>query len=207
MNKIHIVILVIACSLGTRAKANSIDINYSFVGAQAGLPVVSGTTVTIDDVGAGSILSGNPSLNAIWNPVTWSDHSIIDLTTGRLNGTVSLKFADGDTLSGTLFEDVSKVLATNTGPIRGMLTFTGGTGDFADASGSVSGGGIIETNGWSISGSGTLNAAAIPEPASGPLLLGGLILIIGALRKSKVTSSPKDGLSPATQPCVLSGGK
>jgi hypothetical protein len=189
MNKIHIVILMIACSLGTRAKANTLDITYSFVGAQAGTPVVSGTTVTIDDVGTGSILSGNPSLNAIWNPVTWSDHSTIDLTTGQLNGTVSLKFADGNTLSGNLFEDVSAVLATNTGPITGILTFTGGTGEFAGATGSVSGAGLIETNGWTISGDGTLNAPAVPEPASGPLLLGGLTIIISALRKSKVKIS------------------
>jgi hypothetical protein len=190
MNKIHIVILVIACSLGTRANANTIDITYSFVGAPAGPPVVSGATVTTDSVATGSILSGNPSLNAIWNPVTWSDHSVIDLTTGLLNGIFSMTFSDGNTLSGTVLEDVSKVLATNTGPLIGILTFTGGNGEFADASGSVSGGGLIETHGWTISGSGTLNAPAIPEPASAPLLLGGLALIIGALRKSKVKSSP-----------------
>jgi hypothetical protein len=189
MNKMHIVILVITCSLVTRAKANTIDITYNFFGAPAGPPVVSGTTVTIDDVATGSILSGDTSLNAIWNPVMWSDHSVIDLTTGLLNGIFSMKFADGNTLSGTLLEDVSKVLATNTGPLTGILTFTAGPGEFADASGSVSGGGMIETNGWTISGSGTLNAPAIPEPASGPLLLGGLALIIGALRKSKVKSS------------------
>ena len=190
MNKMHIVILVITASLVTSAKANTIDITYSFGGAPAGPPVVSGTTVTIDNVATGSILSGDPGLNASWNPVTWSDHSVIDLTTGLLNGIFSLKFADGNTLSGTVFEDVSKVIATNTGPLTGVLTFTGGTGEFADASGSASGGGLIETNGWTISGSGTLNAPAIPEPASGPLLLGGLALIIGALRKSKVKSSP-----------------
>jgi hypothetical protein len=189
MNKMHIVILAIACCLVTRAKANTIDVTYSFVGAQTAPPVVSGTTVTIDDGATGSILSGDTNLNAIWNPVTWSDHSVIDLTTGLLNGIFSMKFADGNTLSGTVFEDVSKVLATNTGPVTGILTFTGGTGEFADASGSVSGGGMIETNGWTISGSGTLDAPAIPEPASGPLLLSGLALIIGALRKSKVKST------------------
>jgi hypothetical protein len=189
MKKIHIVILVITCSLVTRAKANTIDITYSLVGAQAGPPVVSGTTVTVDDVATGSILSGDTNLNAIWNPVTWSDHSVIDLTTGLLNGIFSMKFADGNALSGTVFEDVSKVLATNTGPITGTLTFTAGTGEFTDASGSVAGGGLIENNGWTISGSGTLNAPAIPEPASGPLLLCGLALISSALRKSKVKST------------------
>jgi hypothetical protein len=43
-------------------------------------------------------------------------------------------------LSGNLFENDSAVLATNTGPFTQTLTFTGETGEFAGATGSVSGG-------------------------------------------------------------------
>jgi hypothetical protein len=186
MNKIHIAISVIACSLGIQAKANTIAITYNFAGAPTGPPVMSGTTLILDGFATGSILSGNSSLDTIWNPVTYNDHSVIDLTTGRLNGTFSMAFADGNTLSGNLFEDVSQIVATGgVGPFTQLFTFTGGTGEFAGATGSISAAAVGGADGGFItSGSGTINAPAIPEPASAPLLLGGLAAILGALRRS-----------------------
>lgn len=89
-----------------------------------------------------------------------------------------MTFANGDTLFGGLFENDSAVLATNTGPFTQTLTFKGGTGDFAGATGSVSGGGLIGTTGFTTSGSGTLDAPAVPEPASTALLLSGLAFLI-----------------------------
>ncbi|MGI8988317.1 MAG: hypothetical protein ACR2I2_01885 [Bryobacteraceae bacterium] len=47
MNKVHIVILAMACGMGTQAKAATIAITYSFAGAPTGPPVISGTTATI----------------------------------------------------------------------------------------------------------------------------------------------------------------
>lgn len=132
--------LGIACTLAIPAQANSIAITYSFTGASIAPPVLSGTTLILDNFATGSILSGDPALNAIWNPVTFQDHCVVDLTTGLLNGTISFVFADGAILFGNEFEDVSAVLATNTGPFTQTLTFTGGTGEFAGATGSVSGG-------------------------------------------------------------------
>ena len=73
---------------------------------------MSGTTLILDGLFTGSILSGIPALNAAWNPVTYTDHSVADLTTGLLNGTFNIKFANGDMLSGNLFEDVSAVIST-----------------------------------------------------------------------------------------------
>lgn len=189
MNKIQISILTIACSLGIQANAATIAVTYSLAGALTGPPVVSGTTLTIDEVATGSIVSGNPALNAIWNPVTDNVHSVVDLTKGLANGTVSLKFADGNTLFGKEFADVSKVNAMGGGPSTETFTFIGGTGEFAGATGSLSGAGVGTANGFTESGSGTINAPAVPEPASAALLLGGLALILGALRRSKVKSS------------------
>jgi hypothetical protein len=142
---------------------------------------VSGTTLILDGLFTGTVLSGNPALNAVWNPVTYSDHSVADVTTGLLNGTFSMAFANGDRLSGNLFEDVSAVVATGgVGPFTQIFTFTGGTGEFAGATGSASGGGIATSNVTTVSGGGTLTTAGVgaPEPASVALILGGLVVIV-----------------------------
>lgn len=166
--------LGILCILAIPAQADSIAINYSLTGGPIAPPVVSGTTLTLDGLFTGSILSGDPGLNTSWNPVTYSDHSVIDVTTGLLNGTFTVMFANGDTLLGNVFEDVSAVVATGAGPFTQTLTFTGGTGEFAGATGSTSGAGVA---GGTVSGSGVLNAPAIPEPASVALVLGGLAVL------------------------------
>ena len=185
LSTVSVCTVAIACGMGIRANAATIPITYSFAGGLTAPPVFTATTVTLDARATGSFLSGNLSLNAIWNPATVSDHSVVDLTTGLLNGTFSMKFADGNTLSGKLFEDTSKLDANGVGPFTQMLTFTGGTGEFAGATGSTSGAGVGTANGSTASGSGTLNAPAIPEPASAALLLGGLAVILVARRHSK----------------------
>jgi hypothetical protein len=178
-------VVAIACSMGVRATANVIPISYSFTGGPTAPPVMEGMTLIIEGFQSGSILSPDPGLNAIWNPVTYTDHSVVDLTTGLLNGTVIMTFADGNMLFGNLFEDVTQVVAMGgTGPFTQMLTFTGGTGEFAGAAGSVSGVGVAGNPGTS-SGSGTLNVPAIPEPASAALFLGGMAVMLVALRQSK----------------------
>ncbi|MEO8127831.1 MAG: hypothetical protein ABI822_12105 [Bryobacteraceae bacterium] len=149
---------------------------------------MSGTTLLLDGLFTGSILSGNAALNTVWNPVTYTDQSVASLITGLLNGTFSITFANGDMLSGDLFEDVSALIATGgTGPFTQTLTFTGGTGAFAGASGSASGGGIGTETGSTVTGNGTLTAAGIaaPEPASVPLILGGLLVIFAKGRLTR----------------------
>jgi hypothetical protein len=175
-------IFALSFALGTLAipaKADSFAITYSLTGMGT---VVSSTDTTLTLVGqfSGSVLSSDSGLNAAWNPVTYTDHSVADLTTGLLNGNFSFVFADGDTLSGNVFEDVSAIIAnpSGIGPFTQTLTFTGGTGGFAGATGSVSGKGFVGTTQGTISGSGTLDAPAIPEPTSLILFLSGLTLIV-----------------------------
>lgn len=157
------------------AQADTVAITYNLSGIGT---VVSSTdtTLTLDAQAAGSVLSSDPDLNAAWNPVTYSDQSVLDLTTNLLNGTFTQSFADGDTLTGTVFEDDSVIDAspTQTGAFPQTLTFTGGTGEFAGATGSVSGNGFLGTTDFTVSGSGSVNTAAVPEPASAALFLGGL---------------------------------
>jgi hypothetical protein len=99
-----------------------------------------------------------------------------------------MTFANGEMLSGKVFENVAALIATGgTGPFTQTLTFTGGTGEFAGAAGSVSGAGLGTDTGSTVSGSGTLTAAAVgaPEPASVALILGGLAVIAAKGRRMR----------------------
>lgn len=166
------------------ALADTITISYSFAGATTAPPVITGTTLTVDGLATGSVTQWNPAVNTPWNPVTFHTHNVVDLTNGLDNGSFSMTFANGDMLSGDLFENDSAVAANGTGSAFQRLTFTAGTGEFAGATGAVTGEAFVGTNGFTTSGSGSLTAAGVfaPEPASIVMLFGGL-LVIAATRK------------------------
>lgn len=73
--------VAIARGMGIRAQAGIILITYSFCRSATRPPVMTGTTLTLNGLLTGSVLSGNS------NPVTFSDHGVVDLTNGQLNGT------------------------------------------------------------------------------------------------------------------------
>jgi hypothetical protein len=167
-----------AIVLAAPAQADSIPITYSLTGTGV-VTGMTATTLSLSATASGSVLSGDPVLNAAWNPISYSDTSVLDLTTNLLNGTFSLVAADGDTLFGNVSEDQTApdTSPDGTGPFPQTLTFTGGTGEFAGATGSASGTGFLGITSFTVSGSGTLNAPAVPEPAPAALLLGGLALM------------------------------
>ncbi len=136
-------------------------------------------TLIADHLLSGSILSGNSALNTALNPITGQDHDTIDLTTGILDGSVSFMFANGETLLGT-----QHVVGLNTGSQMQTLMFTGGTGEFAGATGSASGTASLTNTGYTVSGSGVINTAAVPEPQSATLFLAGLALLIIRSRRT-----------------------
>ena len=113
--------------------------------------------------------------------VAFDTHNHVNLTTLQNYGTFTIIFPDGDTLFGNLYEnDINVSLATFSGPFTQMLTFTGGTGQFADATGTFNGGGDIYPTYYTTSGAGTVTAAALvatPEPGSGGLLLISLAIV------------------------------
>jgi hypothetical protein len=168
--------------------ASSIPITYTLAGTGS---VVGATasTLTLEAAAHGSFLSGNPAINSSWNPTTYSDLGVLDFSNGLFNGTFTALFASGDTLMGDIFEDQSAIAAsaTQTGPFSQTLTFTGGTGEFAGATGSVSGDGILGTMGFAVSGSGVVNVVATPEPTSGTLFLAGLVLLVAGAWRSGVS--------------------
>lgn len=171
MKAFSITYLAIFCALAIPAHAATIEITYSYAGTQVGPELVSGTTLTVDHLLSGSILSGNPGLNAALNPVTGQDHDVIDLTTGVLDGSVSFSFANGETLFGN-----QHVVGLDASQMQ-ILTFSGGTGEFVGATGSASGTGSLTSTGYMVFGSGVIDTASVPEPASITLLLGGLAIL------------------------------
>jgi hypothetical protein len=64
------------------------------------------------------------------------------------------------------------------GAFTQAFTFTGGTGEFAGATGSLSGAGVAGPAGRA-SGSGTINTSPVPEPASAMLFLSGMAVLSG----------------------------
>jgi PEP-CTERM motif len=177
-----ICLLTIASIGSISARADTVGITYSNVGALIADPTFDGTYLTLDALAIGSIVSGSPALNAIGNPVTFLTHDMLDVTTGLDSGIFTITFANGDTLSGNLFEvDSDALLETNLGPFTQMLVFTGGTGEFAGASGSPTGGGLVGDTTFTTSGSGTLTAPGItPEPASIALFGSGLLAMVAS---------------------------
>ncbi len=160
------------------ARAGTINITYSLTGTGTVTGMTS-TSLNLTGAFTGSVKQADAAKNAVWNPVTYNDVSQASFSTGLLNGTFSIAFANGEMLSGMLAENVSALIASNgTGPFTQTLTFTAGTGEFAGVSGSASGtglGGAVTT----VSGSGTLTAPGLvtPEPGSIALMLGGLTFI------------------------------
>jgi hypothetical protein len=173
------------------AEGASIPITYSLAGTGTVVDATS-TTLTLEAQADATFLSGDANLDAAWNPADYSDHAILDLTNSLLNGTFTLVFADGDTLTGNVFEDQSAIDASQTGPFTQILTFTGGTGEFDGATGSLSGDGFLGTTDFTVSGNGAVNISTTPEPATIALIFtGSVAVIIGARRSRRVPSQTK----------------
>lgn len=164
-----IMLLASILSASVPALGDTISASYSFTGSAQNELAANGF-LTADGVASGSV----DGLSV----VAFDTHNNINLATLQNHGTFIMIFPDGDTAFGNLYEDdVNVSLVTSSGPFTQILTLTGGTGQFADISGTLSGGGFIYPTYYTTSGAGTLTApglSASPEPGSGLLLLAGL---------------------------------
>ena len=149
------------------AQAATIDVTYAFSGTGSGDPM---HPPVVGD-GIGSLTP----VNLLGN-MTWVGLNYPDLATGANHGTFTMTFTDGDTLVGTLQEQLDLAAAPNA-DFTQILTVTGGTGALRWYNGTLTGGGFLNlANGtFSTSGAGTLNT--VPEPGPAALLLIGLMLL------------------------------
>ena len=178
--------------LGVPAQAGTVAITYSFTGGLTAPPDLQADGLHLQASATGSVDEFNPVVNAAWNPVTFDTKDTLDLSTGLDNGIFTWSFANGDTLTGTMFEDDTTMnFATNTGPFLQNLTFTGGTGAFAGVPQDHFGQRVADRPTFTITGSGTLTApglTAISEPGSMPLMVGGLLAMF--LRYRRFSKQP-----------------
>lgn len=170
------------------ARAETINVTYSLTGIGT-VTGMTDTTLDLTGMFTGSVQQADPAVNAVWNPVTYSDVSQANLLTGLLSGNFNITFANGDMLSGTVAENVSDLVSSpdGTGSFTQTLTFTTGTGEFEGVRGSASGTGFVGAVTATVSGTGSLSAPALatPEPGSMVLILGALTFI--ALRYRRAT--------------------
>ncbi len=175
-------LLFVALISNQPAAADTVSLSYNFSGSLVAPPSINGSVLTADSLASGNVTQWNSSVNALWNPVIFQAHSVVDLTTGLNNGTFTMLFADGDTLQGRLFEDDSGSASNGAGVAPQTLTFTAGTGTLAGATGTLSGLFVIGSNGFTTSGSGSLTAPGVfaPEPQTIALLLcSGIVMAAG----------------------------
>ncbi len=158
---------------------DTIAAEYQFTGSAKNLVIANGF-ITSDGVASGSV-------NGL-SEVAFDTHNKVNVSTLQNYGTFTMIFPNGDTAFGNLHEDDTKVsLKTFSGPFTQTLNFSGGTGEFEDVSGRLTGGGFIHPTYYTTSGTGTLTGpglVASPEPGSGVFIVMGLsIACFGVLRR------------------------
>ncbi len=163
----------LALSFGTAitAQAATIDVTYAFtVTAVSGDPL----NLPIIGIGAGSV---NPLGSMTYMDIITS----ADPATGLTGGTFTMTFSTGDTLVGTLHEQLD-LSSPPIVPFTQILNVTGGTGALLWYRGTLTGGGTgnLANRTFLASGAGTLDT--IPEPESVVLLGTGLACLL-AYRK------------------------
>lgn len=184
-------ILSSSLALSLPAQAATIQISYNFSGGLTAPPVLNFPLLHLNGSATGTVDQSDPLVSAAWNPVTFVTEDDLDLTTGLDHGTFTWTFANGDMLSGLMFEDDTTVdFSTNTGPFTQSLTFTGGTGKFTGATGASFGEGSLGPTGYSIAGDGTLKVPGVPEPATWAMILVGFGGLGAVLRRRRGQAAP-----------------
>lgn len=161
--------------LGAGLSAQAATINATYA---------STVFATGDAANSPLIGSGSGSVPPLGN-MTWSDRAFPNLTTGAVEGTFTMTFANGSTLFGNLQEQIDFTAPPDAAPITQTLNITGGTGAFLWYNGTLTGSGIADLvgdTGVSISGAGTLNTA--PEPGSVALLAMGLLCLTAYCKRA-----------------------
>jgi hypothetical protein len=140
-------------------------------------------------IGPGSgVAAGTSNLGTF---VPTNSHCIIPpLPTIYTDGRFSFDFAGGDVLTGTYTGTLSATATPGTFANLQSFAATGGTGRFANTTGSFTGvGNVVFAPGTMPAAfttlSGSLEIGSVPEPASWAMMVGGFALVGGTLRRRR----------------------
>jgi hypothetical protein len=194
---LHLTLLLAGMGLSATNAAHAATVVFSGSQSNTNAPGVPGGacpnfTVSIANV-APFFSTGNSNLGAFSTTQSHCLDSGPPLAPGSApvpyyNGLFTYLFADGDTLfgdySGTLANSGSPGIVSNSQ----LFDITGGTGEFAGASGSFTGSGVISFAAGrppisNISFSGSFDAPGVPEPAAWGLMLIGFASVGTVLRR------------------------
>lgn len=107
---------------------------------------------------------------------------------GPINGTFTLDFLSGNTLSGTLEGAATTSAIPNLNNINFIYTILAGTGQYVGATGQFSGSGTVDQRVTGVT-SVAINFAAVPEPASWAMMLLGFGGIGWKIRRGRKASA------------------
>ncbi len=153
------------------AQAATINVTYAY-----SIETSSGDPLNLPIIG-----NGTGSVNPLGS-MTWMDIiTSANLATGEAGGTFTMTFSTGDTLFGTLQEQLD-LSSPPIVPFTQILNVTGGTGALLLYRGTLTGGGTVNLAEGTASASGAGTLDTIPEPESVILLGAGLACLL-AYRK------------------------
>ena len=163
----------LAVSFGAAITAQAAPINVTYAYSATG---VSGDPLNppIIGIGTGSV---NPLGSMTWMDIITHPNA----ATGEADGTFIMAFNTGDTLFGTLHEQLD-LSSPPIVPLTQTLNVTGGTGALLWYRGTLTGDGTVNLADSTVSASGAGTLDTIPEPESVVLLGTGLACLL-AYRK------------------------
>jgi hypothetical protein len=165
--------LALSFGAAITAQAAAINVTYAY-----NIESASGSPLDLPIIGKGTG-SVNPLGSMTWMDIITSANP----ATGQAGGTFTMTFSTGDTLFGTLQEQLD-LSSPPIAPFTQIMNVTGGTGALLSYRGILTGAGTVNLAEGTASASGTGTLNTIPEPGSVVLLGTGLACLLAYRRRA-----------------------